>query len=275
MNNIKYFHCTPDRSDYLKLYPNTFHILASAYRIKKFPKIKKYLHLANEVFIDSGMISAWKKNEIEWSNNQHFVLEVAQEVNADYVAMLDLPSEPYLLNANGLTTDEALKITIRNAITFLDATTPAKKVFVIQGWRLQDYHKCIEKYKQLGILDLQDIWIGIGSVCMRSPRKDINQLYLYQDTIIPGLYEVASFIRKQIPNHHIHCFGIGKPKWIQELMKIGINSFDSASASIQVAFNRGETKVNGPRNDKIVYQQFGDAMMIQEKKIKEINNGKQ
>ena len=273
MYNIKYFHCIPDRSDYLKLYPNTFHILASAYRIKKFPKIKKYLHLANEIFLDSGMISAWKQNEIEWSDNQQFVLEVAQEINADYVAMLDLPSEPHLLNVNGLTIDEALEITIRNATAFLDVNTSAKKIFVIQGWYLQDYHKCIEKYQELGILDLQNIWIGIGSVCMRSPRKDINQLYLYKDAIVPGLYEVASFIRKQIPNHHIHCFGIGNPERIRKLTKIGINSFDSASASIQVAFNRGETRIDGPRNNKIVCQQFGDAMMIQEQKINEILKG--
>ena len=85
VKQIHYFHCTPDRSDYLLLYPNMLRILASAYQIKKFPRIKRHLSLARELFIDSGMISAHKKGEYEWQYQQAFVIEVADEVSADYV----------------------------------------------------------------------------------------------------------------------------------------------------------------------------------------------
>lgn len=44
----------------------------------------------------------------------------------------------------------------------------------------------------------------------------------------------------------------------------------SKKKSIQVAFNRGETRIDGSRDDKMVCQQFGDAMIVQEQKINEI-----
>ena len=77
VKQIHYFHCTPDRSDYLLPYPNMLRILASAYRIKKFPRILRHLSLARELFIDSGMISAHKKGEYEWQYQQAFVVEVS------------------------------------------------------------------------------------------------------------------------------------------------------------------------------------------------------
>ena len=137
VKQIHYFHCTPDRSDYLLLYPNMLRILASAYRIKKFPRIKRHLSLARELFIDSGMISAHKKGEYEWQYQQAFVIEVADEVSADYVAMLDIPCEPKMLKRSGMTVDQALYRTIENAKRFLELKPlTAKKVFVIQGFAL-------------------------------------------------------------------------------------------------------------------------------------------
>ena len=65
-----YFHVTPDRSDYLKLYPNQLRILSSAYRRKKYPRVRNFLSLAKEVFIDSGMISAWTKKDVWWQDQQ-------------------------------------------------------------------------------------------------------------------------------------------------------------------------------------------------------------
>ena len=251
VKQIHYFHCTPDRSDYLLLYPNMLRILASAYRIKKFPRIKRHLSLARELFIDSGMISAHKKGEYEWQYQQAFVIEVADEVSADYVAMLDIPCEPKMLKRSGMTVDQALYRTIENAKRFLELKPlTAKKVFVIQGFALDEYRKCIDAYRDLGILDLNDVWLAIGSVCMRSPKN--------------GLYSIARLVRHLIPDCHLHCFGIGKKAWIQALGAIGIDSFDSAKASISVAFNRGVCRVEGKRTDAQVVRQFADEMLAVE-----------
>ena len=245
-----YFHTTPDRSDYLKFYPNQLRILSSAYRRKKFPRVRDHLSLAKEVFIDSGMISAWKKKEAWWQHQQPYVIDYANEVDADYCAMLDLPMEPGMLKKNGVHPDDALARTIKNAEAFVDAKVSATKVFVVQGYTLSQYKRCIEAYRTLGIFEMTDNWVGIGSVCMRSPKK--------------GLYDVCRFVRQHIPNHHLHAFGIGRKEWIWNLKGFGVDSFDSSSASMAVAFNRGVTRVEGKRNDAQVVRQFADEMMAYE-----------
>ena len=62
-----------------------------------------------------------------------------------------------------------------------------------------------------------------------------------------GLYQVCKLVRHEIHNHHIHAFGVGRKAWVEELVKIGIDSFDSATASFAMAFNRGISRVEGRR----------------------------
>ena len=245
-----YFHVTPDRSDYLKLYPHQLRILSSAYRRKKYPRVRNYLSLAKEVFIDSGMISAWKKQDVWWRDQQQYVIDYANEVSADYCAMLDLPMEPQKLKENGVSPENALAKTIENAEAFINASVSGTKVFVVQGYTLSQYLHCITAYRHLGVFEMPHIWVGIGSVCMRSPKK--------------GLYDICRFVRQHIPNHHLHAFGIGRKEWMRELSNIGVDSFDSSHASIAVAFNRGVTRIQGKRNDAQVVRQFADEMMAYE-----------
>ena len=77
---------------------------------------------------------------------------------------------------------------------------------------------------KLGIFEQKNIWIGIGSVCMRTPEA--------------GLYRIAKLIRQEVPDHHLHCFGIGKISWVKELEQIGIDSCDSSVASVCTAYNK-------------------------------------
>jgi len=249
-----YFHATPDRSDYLKFDPNQLRILSSAYRRKKYPRVRKYLSLAKEVFVDSGMISAWTKKDVWWQDQQQYVIDYANEVNADYCAMLDLPMEPQKLKRNGVSPDYALAKTIENAKAFMQASISSTKVFVVQGYTLTQYKQCIEAYQTLGVLEAPDVWVGVGSVCMRSPKK--------------GLYDICRFVRQHIPNQHLHAFGIGRKEWMRELSNIGVDSFDSSHASIAVAFNRGVTRIDGKRNDAQVVKQFADEMMAYECRLR-------
>jgi len=250
--SVHYFHCTPDRTDHLTHYPNQIRILASAWRLKLFfGRMKRHIHLAKELFIDSGMISAWKKGQISWADNQDYVIQTANALDADYVSMLDLPMEPHMLSKNGVESQDALRKTLRNALAFMNANVCGVKVFVIQGYELSEYQQCIEAYRNYGVFDMADVWIAIGSVCMRSPKK--------------GLYDVCRFVRQAVPHHPLHAFGVGRKEWIRELRNIGINSFDSSYASTAVAFNRGKTRIEGKRNDSQVVKQFADEMVIYER----------
>ena len=230
---IDYFHCIPDSTSFLSDHPGQFDVLTSAYRIKRYSTIKRSLKYARRLFLDSGMLSAWNAGKIDWASEQDYVVRLANEIKPDLVAMLDLPMEPHLLAANGVTSLKALNKTKENAMAFMEAHLPqgTKKVYVVQGYELSEYQQCLDWYRELGIFDSSSSWIAIGSVCKRSPRM--------------GLYQVAKFIRKEVKHHHIHAFGIGRRAWIRELVKIGIDSFDSATASMTVAYNKGESQVKG------------------------------
>ena len=255
MKPLRYYHCTPDRTDYLQLAPGKLRILLSAYRLMKFPNtLRRHIHLAKELFLDSGMISAWKKGDILWALNQANIIKAGNKLNADYVAMLDLPMEPRMLAKNGVSARKALDATLNNALDFMQAQVNGVKVFVIQGYELSEYRRCIDAYQDLGVFDLPNTWIAIGSICMRSPKK--------------GLYDVCRLVRGCVPNHHLHAFGIGRKEWIDRLRGIGIDSFDSASASMNVAFNRGFCRVEGKRNNKQVCEQFAQEMLAYENHLK-------
>ena len=231
-----YFHGIADSCRFLHDVPNQFNILASAYRIRQYSTIKKYLPHAKSLFLDSGMISAWKKGLVSWADKQGYVADLAREIRPNYCAHLDLPMEPRLLAKNGVTPMWALAKTIKNARKFVGENLGEKttKVFVVQGYELEEYESCINAYRDMALMDIPDVWFGIGSVCMRSPRM--------------GLYAVCDLIRRRIPDHHLHAFGVGRKAWVDELESIGIDSCDSACASIKVGFNRGLSRVEEHRN---------------------------
>lgn len=247
-----YFHGMPDGGAFLPYYPNQFNVLISAYRVKRYGSVKRYLHHARSVFLDSGMISAWKACRVGWAEHQLDVIALANEVGATYCAHLDLPMEPHLLALNGVLPQEALRLTLLNAQAFMGASMRAKKVFVIQGYQLSEYQACIDAFRDFGILGT-DCWLAIGSVCMRSPAR--------------GLYEVCSFIRRQLPHHHLHAFGVGRPAWIRELRRIGIDSFDSATGSLAGAFNHPPFRVLGRRTMKDMAWCYGESMRWHEEQV--------
>lgn len=252
----KFYHCLPDRISWMEMCPNMLKVLGSAYRIRKFPRMKKHLHLAKEIMLDSGMISAWQAGRVEWMNNQEYVVNLAWEINADYTVMLDLPMEPELLKKNEFYARKAMSITLRNALNFIDMDVPGKKVFVIQGYGLAEYQLCINQYQEYGIFDIPNVLIGIGSVCRRSPKK--------------GLYSICKFIRKRLPHNKLHAFGIGSLEYMKNLIDVGIDTFDSSYASISTVFNRGIYRVEGKRNIQQVDFQFANEMVDYELKTRRL-----
>lgn len=252
MSPTYYFHCIPDRTDFLPVAPRPIKILISAYRVKMFRAITRSLAYADEIFLDSGMISAWKKKHLHWMASQPYLIKLAWEIKAHRTAMLDIPMEPNMLD--GFPPKEAMKTTYLNAEAFIDAEVPGTKVFVVQGYEPQQYLECIRQYRKIGIFDLPDIWIAIGSVCMRRPKG--------------GLYDIARLVRDNIPEDlHLHAFGIGQIAWINKLIQIGVNSFDSSTASIRTAFNKGRNRIERKRINADLPGQFAQDMIDYESEI--------
>ena len=176
---------------------------------------------ANLLLVDSGALSALKAGRRDYLGQQDHVFEIAGRGGADRVAMLDVPMEPRVLGAGGLSAGEALDITLRNAEEAV-RRRPRGLGLVNQGYSLEQRAAC---HAGMQHLYPHAAWFGIGSVCMRRP---------------PELYEHAHWCRKNLPGH-LHCFGIGSPVWIRELQTLGIDSVDSGSAMGYTRQNRVRT----------------------------------
>lgn len=251
-----FFNAIPDRTDFLEVLPHQLNVLVSACRLQgdRGGPIWRSIHLANSVFLDSGAITMLKlcanrkakPQEVHgWLKSQHLLPQLAwrlyeQGVSQGVAAMMDCPMEPWLLQAVGITPDEALKITAANACSWYnDVTLPPgwRKVYVLQGWLPEEYNRSMHQLSWFPAwLEIAqgEAWAAVGTTCMRKP---------------PGLYSVYEVARQLLgPDAHIHALGIARPSWIGELYHDGlIDSADSATASMQVAYNKGPVRVHGQR----------------------------
>jgi len=202
-------------------------ILCSAYGImKRGPgSLGRCRSAYDKLIIDSGCISAWKKQDVDWLDpeTQNKYVAATKKLKPTIICHLDLTMEPQFLKMNQITSEKALKKTVDNAEHFLELDTgDAEKMFGLQGWNLQEYATCIREYRKLGLFKDEYI-IGVGTTCMRSPPI-LYQVYEY---IIP-------LIKKINPNQRIHAFGIAKPEWLYELHRLGITSGDSATPLVKM-----------------------------------------
>lgn len=174
------------------------------------------------LFLDSGMISALRDRRKEWANAQERVVELARALKVDLVSSLDVPMEPWLLARGGWTSREALATTLRNARAFMDIDVGlAKKVFVLQGWTIDDYNESIQAFEDYGILDSRlgsngrASRLAIGSVCRRKSNR--------------GLWPVVEHLRRSTGRQWLHAFGTGDVSKLRRLATIGVNSVDSGN----------------------------------------------
>jgi len=180
----------------------------------------------DSLFLDSGMIAAFRRKVPDFLNRAKDVIELGNLLNVDVMSHLDANMEPFFLKENNMTQKKALEYTVRNAQILLDESEfKGTKCFVVQGWTITQYEWCINQFQDMGILDSKH-WIGIGTTCMRQP---------------PILYDIYERCCKMIheidPKIHIHAFGIAKPEWIVKLYQLGVRSADSATPDLACAFN--------------------------------------
>jgi len=177
-------------------------------------KLEALREVGGKVFVDSGMLSALGK-ERTWADQQEAIAELARRVHADYVSHLDVPMERSKLAAGGYTRRQALEITVRNARAFLDADTGnAAKVFVIQGWTIEEYEDCIQQYADFGIVG-GGKHLGIGTCCMRPATR--------------GLWQIIEAVRQATDGQWLHSFGTGDPSKLARLAAMGIDSVDEGN----------------------------------------------
>ena len=108
------------------------------------------------------------------------------------VVTLDYPCEPEIDRSQLMTNEERINKTVSNTVRCFDSDNTLPWLPVIQGYTIQEYLSCIDKYKDAGVMS--DYW-AIGSICSRKGSP-------YQ------IRNILATIKKHHESKKIHSFGL-------------------------------------------------------------------
>lgn len=215
----------------LEYFPRTT-ILSSAFTYmhskaaaKRLASIMLKRPMIQSFFMDSGAVSAVKKKQLQFFENGAQLIQFYENHKPDICVALDVPAY-----ADTFPPKEVVDYTLRNAISFRDWTPSFNtvKVYVLQGIEPEDYLRCFQGYVSMGVFEKDERQaLAFGSIAKTSIENIIRKISLVlQD---PDYQR----IRPQL--QFVHGFGVGQPKRIVKLYKLGINSFDALTTVILTA----------------------------------------
>jgi hypothetical protein len=79
----------------------------------------------------------------------------------------DWMCEPWITAKTGLDVTAHQQRTVDNYLQLRDTAPDLPFVPVLQGWTLQDYHRCVDLYDAAGVDLTTQHTVGVGSVCRR------------------------------------------------------------------------------------------------------------
>jgi len=174
------------------------------------------------VILDSGgfaFFSRWGDYPFSLEDYLDLVYHVRDEHPLFRVATLDYPCEPEINRRQLMTNDERIEKTISNAVECVQADKTLPWLPVIQGYTLNEYLDCIERYREVGLKS--DYW-AIGSICSRkgSPLQ---------------IRQIITGIKRQLPTEKLHAFGLGIPYLEDPQVFQSIYSSDSAAWNWEIS----------------------------------------
>lgn len=174
------------------------------------------------LMIDSGGLPAIDRRDFRYFQHQKELLKFYEVVKPDICVSLDVPCYPHVFEKWGISKEDMLERTFKNAKEFLEWNPKwdVIKVFVTQGRRLEDHLYSLEQYKKLGVFKgVDNLGIAIGGQARSSGRLQVE--------IAKEVHSFVDAERKDI--QFFHFFGVGSPQRIVNLYKCGFNSFDSST----------------------------------------------
>jgi hypothetical protein len=163
-------------------------------------------------FSELSMYGGWRTLEAEYvSAVRRYDDEIG---HLDWVAPQDWMCEPHILQLTGLTVAEHQKRTVFSFLS-LRQQLGMLVIPVVQGWRSDDYLRCVDLYDAHGVDLTTEPVVGVGSVCRRQSGDE------------------AAGIISQIVSLGIACHGFGFKK--DGLEKVG--RFLASADSMAWSFN--------------------------------------
>lgn len=91
-----------------------------------------------------------------------------------WAAPMDWMCEPFMVRRTGLSVAKHQARTVENYERLRDMAPDLPFVPVLQGWSLDDYRRCADRYASRGVDLLAEPTVGIGSVCRRQATREIG-----------------------------------------------------------------------------------------------------
>jgi hypothetical protein len=141
---------------------------------KTLPRPKGWWCLDSGGFTELNLYGYWRTTEAQYiADVRRFVREMGR---LEWVAPMDWMCEPFVLAKTGMTVQQHQRRTIENFLRLRQALGPLV-IPVLQGWTLDDYLRCWERYHEAGV-DLE--WervVGVGSVCRRQNTVEVALIF--------------------------------------------------------------------------------------------------
>lgn len=193
-------------------------------------------YTANKVFCDSGGFYLVDKEQF-W--NIDTVIDVQEQIKADYVAPLDYPIRPYMTL---YTIEKRHKKTLENMM-YWDNNTNLNMIPIVHGYNKRSVKRSIKYISKFFSPDM----IGIGSIiskeemklCKQTKKRDIYSTRRLNIDVLDKYLDVIKCIKEYLGDIPIHIFGGGStPLSLHILTYIGFSSFDSVGYRTASAYGK-------------------------------------
>lgn len=140
-------------------------------RRKRLPIARTKWALDSGGFTELARFGRWTISPIRYVRE---VRRYASEIgNMAWAAPMDLMCEPQVLAKTGLSIVEHQQQTVDNYRAHRDLAPDLPIIPVLQGWTMEDYLRCADRYERSGV-DLVSLpLVGLGSVCRRQRTGEI------------------------------------------------------------------------------------------------------
>ena len=149
---------------------------------RAFDKRRSSLDAKGEWALDSGGFTELNMNG-GWSITPQQYVERVNEINKTpnlkWAAQQDWMCEPHMIEKTGLTVKEHIRRTVDNFLELRDLNCDVHIIPVLQGWELDDYKTCFERFEAQGVDLRSEPIVGLGSVCRRQATSEIENIVSY------------------------------------------------------------------------------------------------
>jgi hypothetical protein len=158
-------------------------------RRKSYPKALGSWALDSGGFSELSMYGEWKTGPGPYI---YATYRYKDEIgHLDWASPQDWMCEPFILEKTGFTVDRHQGLTVENFSVLREHAPDLPWIPVLQGWTIDDYMACIDRYYAAGIDLTLEPRVGVGSVCRRQDLEVVKDLF------------------GQLSDAGLHCHGYG------------------------------------------------------------------